>query len=490
MQKKSRKKKIFSHKQSDNIITIKNLQKEVEYDPMSQAFLAAPSVRRIDFPQPKTSDLLSRLRRTWAGRIYTNNLKKFFPARWIVQWIWRNGFPFYIKHLSFLFLPKEAKKWRTLVKFSDFSEKKMKQMYKLFDSTIVETPAIKVFPAKDQHLLVSPHERYKFPDIFATTVQNAMLYGGTNLIMTGNEVLCHDLYDFERDYTSEELHGRTVIVPRTKRIRWLLHDECPESIPVAASFLDACAPNYAHWITEVLPKICIFCSRKQFLSIPIIVDDGLHQNIMESLFLVAGLEREIIILPIGRGLVVDELYITSASGYVPFERRTVKMTNHSHGLFSPDALHLLCRVAKVKVKELQVGSTPQKIYVKRNSGTRRISNEPEIEQFLVRQGFFVVEPERLTFLQQVAVFANAEVIIGSSGAALANIVFCSQQTKIFICISKFSDTSYWYWQNMAKASGKVINYILGDIVENQTKGIHSDFRIDLDSFTSIFKEVL
>ncbi len=91
----------------------------------------------------------------------------------------------------------------------------------------------------------------------------------------------------------------------------------------------------------------MFCMDKRFEGVPVIVNDGLHQNIMESLLLVTGVDREIITLPIGRALVVDKLYLTSVAGYVPFERRKNKLTNHSHGMFSPRAFETLRKYLNV-----------------------------------------------------------------------------------------------------------------------------------------------
>ena len=57
------------------------------------------------------------------------------------------------------------------------------------------------------------------PHIYVTTINDGMLYGGTNLVLTNDEVIYHDLYDFKCDYTSEELHGRTIIDIKKNRIR-------------------------------------------------------------------------------------------------------------------------------------------------------------------------------------------------------------------------------------------------------------------------------
>lgn len=446
-----------------------------------------PAIRHINTSSKKKGDPLARLWVTWMGRFYTKHLKRYAFIRWLASWLWRNLYPVYLNFiagLSIYFRNRKALRWRRLITLNEYTAAQHLEKVKLADAGLVKTPAPAVYPAGDRDCLQSPHEEYIFPEVFVASIKNGMVYGGTNLILLEDQVICHDLYDFKRDYTSEELHGRTVIDPAGRRIRWMLHDETPEQIPMAAAFVDACAPNYAHWMTEVLPRIALFCNEPRFNRIPIVVNDGLHRNIMESLALVAGPEREIITLPIGRALAVDTLYLTSVAGYVPFERRTTKLSGHSHGRFSPRAFELLRE--RLAVLDPKTGNRDwlEKIVLHRNSGYRKVINIDEIQSELVGRGFAVVQPEKLTFLQQVHLFSHVKHIVGSSGSALANMMFAPKDAKIIILLNKHPDTSYWYWQNMACACGNKISYVMGHSDETSNSGIHADFSISVECLIS------
>lgn len=440
--------------------------------PSSLKVITSASVQADPF------ELAGRLRNTWPGKVYVDYLKHYKLVRLIMRWIYRNGYPFYINQFATYFFNRKAKRWYSLTKLGEFVEKRKILKYKLADAAFVETPEPKVFPPCDQSFLVVPQNRYTFPEIYVATINDAMTYGGTNLILAGGEVVCHDLYDFERDYTSEELHGRTLIDPKLSRIRWLLHDKAPEPILEAATFVDACAPNYAHWMTEVLPRIVLFCADERFKGVPIVVNDGLHKNIMESLFLVAGTEREIIMLPVGRALAVDTLYITSVAGYVPFERRTNKLLGHTHGVFSPWPFDMLRKHIEGLVQNAKGQAWPEKIFLRRNSETRKVTNAAELEELLVGRGYIIVEPEKLTFLQQVQLFKNAKEIVALTGAALSNAIFCKPQTHVAILMSKHEDMIYRYWLNMLAPFQIRIFYVLGNIVKNHDLGIHGDFFVN------------
>lgn len=431
-------------------------------------------------------DIVTRLRTIWFGRLYISYLKQYAIVHWIAQWIWRNLYPIYIR-LSLLLTGKRL----PLTKLSGFAKKRGITTYKLADAAHIETSMPKVFPASDQIYLAAPHDRYTFPEIYVATIKNALVYGGTNLVLADGEAVCHDLFDLERDYTSEELYCRILIDPKRECIQSLLHKEAPEPIhiPVAATFVDACAQNYAHWLTEVLPRIVVFCSDERFKDVPIVVNDGLHQNIMESLLLVTGADREIIAISTGRALFVDELYITSVAGYVPFERRTNKLANHSHGVFSACALEILRNHLDAPRQKIEKESWPEKIFLRRNSGARKVTNTKELEKLLIARGYVAVEPEKLTFLQQIQLFKNAKKIVAPTGAALSNAIFCTPGAHVVVLMAKHERMIYRYWANMLAPLQIKVSYVLGNIVKGRGRGIHGDFFVDPADLIDLFVEI-
>ena len=454
---------------------------------VNEPIQSSQKIRKVEVHQIKTVDIVTRLLTTWLGRVYKSRVKQYVNLRWIGQWIRRIGCPYYVKYFATRLSNRNEIRWRPLTKLSEFAKKSGIPTYKLADAALVETPQPKVFPVSDQSYLDAPLGRCTFPEIFVATINNAITYGGTNLILADGEVVCHDLYDFVRDYTSEELHCRTLIDPMSSRIRWLLHDEAPELIPVAATFVDACAANYAHWMTEVLPRIALFCADDRFNGVPIVLNASLHNNIMESLFIVAGTEREIILLPIGRAMHVDKLYFTSVAGYVPFERRNNAISGHSHGVFSPRAFEILRIHLNAIEQKIKKEAWPEKIFLRRNSGARKVTNMAVLEKLLVARGYVIVEPENLTFLQQIQLFNHAKEIVSPTGAALSNAIVCRPGAQVAVLMSKHKDMIYRYWNNLLSPLGIRVSYALGSIVENHDLGIHGDFAIDADCINDLLE---
>ncbi len=433
-------------------------------------------VDAVDAPK----DLLVRLRGSLIGEIYLKYLKKNKIIRLAVLSLWRSGIPVYYKYRTFMLGGKNEKTVYSLITQSVY-QSSLKEF--IAKDIVLATPAPHMFPQKWKELN-PPHQNYDFPPVFCTKMFNAVVTGGTNIVFIDDTAICHDLYDFSTDYTSEELHGRMSINPQKNQIRYLQKTTVIDTLPIAASFIDACASNYAHWLTEVLPKICVFCTDERFQAVPIIINSELHPNMMASLAMFVG-DREVIKLTLGARIHVNELWIVSQTGYVPFDWRVKKLNNSSHGLFSPYAFHLLKHHLLPKVEAISRDDLPKKIYLRRKSGGRKVTNGSVIETVLAAQGFVIVEPEHLSFAQQLALFATVDIIIGASGAAFANIIFCKPLTKIIILIPEYKDTSFWYWQNIALASGNnMVSYVLGQIDEQADFGIHSDFSIKVSDLVS------
>lgn len=72
---------------------------------------------------------------------------------------------------------------------------------------------------------------------------------------------------------------------------------------------------------------------------------------------------------------------------------------------------------------------PERVYVERR-GTRRVTNQDAVDEVLTRHNIKKVHPEEHSFREQVALFKNAELVVGPHGAGLANIVFAAPETRV------------------------------------------------------------
>jgi capsular polysaccharide biosynthesis protein len=104
-----------------------------------------------------------------------------------------------------------------------------------------------------------------------------------------------------------------------------------------------------------------------------------------------------------------------------------------HYLHSPNALSLQVRERILARAPAVRRALPRRIYFSRRGFThtmRIMLNERALERALMQRGFLVVHAEHLSPRRQIALMRTAEVVVGASGAALANALFAPPGARI------------------------------------------------------------
>lgn len=334
----------------------------------------------------------------------------------------------------------------------------------------------------------TPRDVAQFPAVEVIRMGPADVFGLSGFVRTpSGQLVHHELFNPATHKASEEDHRRLHIKPADLTAKVLGTPLRTVALPSAAVFTDAVASNYAHWLTEVLPRIVLYTRHACSKGVPLIVDEGLHPNIYESLSIAVGSERVIYTLAKDRSTRVQKLDVVTPTGYVPYASREPRLPGHSHGVFSAQALwavrqvfqHLMARPA---------GTVGQRIYVRRNAGLRKLNNDQEISNLLLAAGFTIVSPEELSFSEQVRLFSQAEFVIGATGAALANLIFCPAGARVHVLMAQHEEMPYWYWQRLADCVGVDLSYGLGNICAAPEKGFHADFMIDLGAIQTVLDD--
>lgn len=311
-----------------------------------------------------------------------------------------------------------------------------------------------VFPRDELDFYGAAPLAYDFPAVTVTALKDVVVRGKSNLLNPPEAILRHGLFDPTLEVVPEEFYTRLVVVREQGAAAWApIEPFNVDYVAEAAAFTDGSGFNYAHWITEVLPRIAAFVRDGAHAGIPLILDADLHPNILRSLALVAGPDWPLYRLPADHLVRVGLLHNVSPTGYVPFKLREQEIDTICHGLFGPQALRGAVAQLRAGMGAGTADATRPKLIVRRNSALRHIVNEPEIEAALLARGFVAVEPERLSFEAQVEVFSRARMVVGATGAAMANLVFFPPDCPTVVLMPKFRHTAYWYWRHIAAAAG-------------------------------------
>jgi capsular polysaccharide biosynthesis protein len=124
-------------------------------------------------------------------------------------------------------------------------------------------------------------------------------------------------------------------------------------------------------------------------------------------------------------------------------KRAAFSTSMDHFLHHPNGL--LADVAARVLARAPAGKGARRVYLSRREQSMRVMvGEAAFEKALIARGFTIVRPETLSAAEQVALVRDAEVLIGASGAALANAVFLPRGARV-VEIQPLNFTSQWVW---------------------------------------------
>nr|WP_295106346.1 glycosyltransferase 61 family protein [uncultured Caulobacter sp.] len=141
---------------------------------------------------------------------------------------------------------------------------------------------------------------------------------------------------------------------------------------------------------------------------------------------------------------------------------------------------------------------PKRIYVSRRGALKdELLNEAALEAALEARGFMIVRPEVWSIRDQIILFHRANVVVGATGVAMANVFFCRPGTKV-VEIQPDGLAGDWVRDLARRGGGEARAFAapaLPDDTEILIEGLSlpaSEFtwRLDLGAFLSFLDEAL
>lgn len=191
--------------------------------------------------------------------------------------------------------------------------------------------------------------------------------------------------------------------------------------------------NYAHWLVDDLPRLKGVVALLDPGKTVVVLDryfDQIDDIRRESIQAVVGLDRspKIVFIDKKKPHFFDRLTYVSPVSLTPVLKCPAGIAYLYEGLRDAAA------------------PSPKRLFVGRNALWRGLLNAKEVAEFFGDLSFTIVTIDfgSMSFAQQVSLFSNAEVIVGVSGASMANTIFSPPSTKVFYLAGEgFTDP--WYW---------------------------------------------
>lgn len=238
--------------------------------------------------------------------------------------------------------------------------------------------------------------------------------------------------------------------------------------------------NWYHFLVEIAPKLLLFDTQ---LETTILVSETvIKYPSMQKILNLINDNANLIYLNKNQLYEVNKLWYINDFNHVQFNRFDDEIK--SDGTYFNAEL-----TQKFSDKILQSiklePKTAENIFLYRKNTHRIAKNQDLIVDFLSQYNYKAICLEELDLEKQISYFYHAKSIIGISGAAWANLIFCRNQPKA-ICFLPKNAKEFAAFSNLAQIFDVEL---ISQLYDNDEKHTQSNFEIDFMHFKKIFSKL-
>lgn len=343
---------------------------------------------------------------------------------------------------------------------------------------------------------VKPFET-TLPDAYWAEISDGVIIGASSVVVSRDGTLLYDMLANRKNYEANMTDcGLCLIGGSPKHIgEYFFYNYLKEKtveMPAAISLACNMSNNYYHFMLQVATRFYLLSMIKLDRNIPFVVDECVLKisQMKEVIDALNIEERPIISIKANQRFKVNQLYIISEPNIIvpnscaKGERRTENFA------FDRSALNYITDTLSKRILPC-TEHFPKRIFLSRKGCSKRKCNEEELEKVFSQFGFESLKTDNLTIAQQIALFGNAEHVIGGSGAAFTNLMFCKEGAKAtlfftghhnvtcFSCLGSAKGLCTYYTYPMKESSVIHADYyeINPDTIYNHLKKIYGNERI-------------
>ena len=307
--------------------------------------------------------------------------------------------------------------------------------------------------------------RYKFRDQYVVKLQDIRLLGPDALPMTKERDLISEAIETpeEDGYRLKQTLNRTVSDYSAKKS--YLSGSTEEYDCVCS--LTTSWSNYYHWMVEHLPKLrAIEAATNEWDIQPeLLIPANPPSYITESL----------------------ELMGYSPDDCIQWDSGLIETSNYIQPTFT-EPTKQVCNWIQKRALDNMPKDLPEfnsnRVYVSREKTTQRnIVNRKEVEVLLSDFGFEKYTTEDLSVPEQVALFSNADTILGAHGAGLTDMIWSNNLSVVELFNNVVKPPYFQMSQELGLDYYPIQGTSIGD------SGYNSDMKINTDELETVLQKV-
>lgn len=374
---------------------------------------------------------------------------------------------------------KASERWSIIEKPENIFE----TIYHIKDATWEEMEMPEVWELSKRYAFSMYH-----PQQNILSIPNATICAGSDIVRTDKGIVW-DKYDMQifvytkpHDGNLTEVNGNSVYLRKPESVTHIDGD--------CISMLGVYDTLWAHFMMQFLPKLYYaemagLLDKKVTVILPECKDLHIRQLVYDILNRHSKCKVIEYKMPCKREEIhVDKLF------YIPTAAAV------SNDTVFPMLLHQVIPVSVVDmlnekmvdyyVKQIKDNSKfSEKIYLVRRATFRGLKNYQEVEDFFLSEGFELVEPHLMGWMEKVSLYRNAKIIVGPHSSAWSNAIFCKDAKGLMLTpISWTTDSFVGY--NIRK---EACNVLMVPGVEDY-KTVQSDYYIPLETIKKAYYDLL
>ena len=243
--------------------------------------------------------------------------------------------------------------------------------------------------------------------------------------------------------------------------------------------------NYIHFMLEYAPIIFFFIHKiKLKENFKILLNKNIYESVKELVKIINNdSDNNVILMKDNEAYKIKNLWLSDASftwGIEDINLKNIVPYKFQFDLIKDFRKYIIKKVLNKK-------TYPEKIYINFKSNYRKFINQKELIDILLKNNYFIIDPLKLTFKEQMNYFFKAKKIISCWGAANANLLFSNNSVVNMIVINeKYSCIRAW--SLIKSISDFNLEYYLADKIYKKSEAPHqSDFAIDINNFIKKIK---
>lgn len=234
--------------------------------------------------------------------------------------------------------------------------------------------------------------------------------------------------------------------------------------------------NYGHWLVDDLPRL-------KGIFHMMTADPGPIRVVIESF----GTEIDRVRIDSIRTLLAQQIHVDIVARHEAYHFSTLYYPTpiSEHPVVkSPIALDFLARRALETVgldQAAQGGG--RRVFVDRSvAHGRSLINGDAVRSLMASHGFAIINPEGMSFAEQVRLFAGASIVVGQMGAAMTNTLFCRPTTTtLYLAPAGWIEPFYF---DLAMTRGHEYQVLYGPVVNPEVPPHQSDFSVSIQALAA------